>query len=112
MKKIWIKASILAVLCVSLVVLVAFGRQSSGHKVDRVKITEKYYPQQKDGEPIGIKSKQKLSLNDKEAKKDCAMKFDNGKTFDIECDRYVKYRVGEEVKITYADNELIKIRRK
>jgi len=80
--------------------------------LEKVVIKEKYYPHFGDGKAIGFETEKVISVSQTEEGSNCAMDFSNGETLEIDCDRYINYKIGETVYITYDKKEVIEIRRK
>ncbi|MCR8847195.1 hypothetical protein NQ095_02145 [Rossellomorea sp. SC111] len=109
MNVLWLKISILGLLVLTLVGLLILKIVVST-KGDWVVIEEKYFPGKDGHGPLGIQSGEKLDSPQSEST--CAMKFDNGLTFSVDCDEYLDYNIGEKVRIVSGDNNEVKLRRK
>ncbi|MCA1054440.1 hypothetical protein LCM10_05535 [Rossellomorea aquimaris] len=108
MGKVKIKVLVLCSLLVGFVCLL-FYKEATKVRIEKwMTIEEKYYPQADDGTATGIKTKEKIKGEG------CAIKFNSKKpvVYDVDCDRYTDYLVGERVKVTVQGEQLIKIRRK
>lgn len=109
MKKIIGKCLLLVLLIACLVGLVIYHPHPS---YEKVKIIEKYYSSKPTEKLTGSKTKKKLSLPTNSKTETCAMGFDNGKVFIMDCHTFLNYNIDEKVKIKYKDGKLIDIRRK
>ncbi|MEI2663402.1 hypothetical protein [Rossellomorea sp. LJF3] len=109
MKVLWWKAIILSLLVITLVCLLILKMVVST-KDDWVVIEEKYFPVKDGHDPLGIKSGEKLDTS--QSVSTCAMKFDNGHTYSVDCDEYLDYNIGEKVRIVSIDKYEVKLRRK
>ncbi|MGG3916114.1 hypothetical protein [Bacillus sp. es.034] len=109
MKVLWWKTTILSLLVLTLVCLLLLKIVIST-KGDWVVIEEKYFPAKDGHRPIGIKSGGKLDTP--QSGSTCAMKFDNGHTYSVDCDEYLDYNIGEKVRIVSVDKREVKLRRK
>ncbi|MCA1058542.1 hypothetical protein LCL96_06325 [Rossellomorea aquimaris] len=109
MKVFWVKTTILGMLVFILVSLVIIKVVESIQQ-DWVVIEEKYFPERKGLNPVGIRSGEILDVSKRNPS--CAMKFDNGRTFSVDCDEYLDFTVGEKVKIVSIENNKVKLRRK
>lgn len=109
MKKIIGKCLLLLLLILSLVVLLVYHPIQSYEKVT---IMEKYYSSKPKDKLTGSKTKKKLSLPTNAKSETCAMEFDNGKVFIMDCHLFLNYNIGEKVKIKYKNGKLLDIRRK
>ncbi|MBM7583845.1 biopolymer transport protein ExbD [Bacillus pakistanensis] len=109
MSKIVVKLSVLVILLLIFSFLVAYKAIELPNK-EKVTIEEKYYPI--DGKKLlsGVKSNKEITM--KNTTKKCAMEFSNSEIFFIQCDKYLNYKIGEEVFIEVQENDLMKIRRK
>ncbi|BCB04314.1 hypothetical protein [Bacillus sp. KH172YL63] len=107
MEKVGVKILILCVLILTLILLICFHVLRSP-KEEWVKIEEKYYPGKRGAEGIG--TGRVIDPRNREAS--CAMTFDNGRTFMMDCEEYLDFNMGEKVKIIYLDNKTVKLRRK
>ncbi|GER66628.1 hypothetical protein BpJC7_02020 [Weizmannia acidilactici] len=112
MSKITWKVVLLSVCLLLLAVLLFYQRPVSSYK--RVEIVDKFYTPNRKEVPVatGVKTKRKIKLAPTTTKPYCAMEFSNGKTLSMDCDTYLNYSIGENVKIKYRGNRLIDIRRK
>ncbi|WP_110928666.1 hypothetical protein [Bacillus massiliglaciei] len=81
-------------------------------RFQEVEIVEKYYPHFSDGKAIGFKTDEVIDVSKTEEGDNCAMKFSNGQILEIDCDRYLNYKVDETVYIKYSGKEITEIRRK
>ena len=106
-RKAWILGGLSAVLIILLIMYLV-----NPSRLQKVEIVEKYYPHFSDGKAIGFKTKEVIKVSKNEEGSNCAMKFSNGKTLEIDCDRYLSYRVGETVYISYNGKEVTAIQRK
>lgn len=109
MKVLWWKATILGLLVIMLVCLL-FLKIVVGTKDDWVVIEEKYFPLKDGHDPLGIKSGEKLDPSQRLTT--CAMKFDDGHTYSVDCDEYLDYNIGEKVRIVPIEKNQVKLRRK
>ncbi|OXS62128.1 hypothetical protein B0G93_105127 [Bacillus sp. V-88] len=109
MKVLWWKAAILSLLVITLVCLL-FLKIVVSTKDDWVVIEEKYFPLRDGHDPLGIKSGEKPDTSQRVST--CAMKFDNGHTYSVDCDEYLDYNIGEKVRIVSIDKNEVKLRRK
>ncbi len=109
MKAFWMKVIVLGLLVLLLMCLliVQFVNRD---KEDWVVIEEKYFPEGVGEGLVGIKSGKRLDMNDSNSS--CAMKFDNGRTYKVNCEEYLDFTVGEEVKIVTIEKNTVKLRRK
>ncbi len=73
-----------------------------------VRIEEKYFPAKQGSE--GIKSGEVINQHNSDPS--CAMKFDNGHTYKLDCDEYLDFTIGEKVKIVSIENKRVRLRRK
>ncbi|ASS95042.1 hypothetical protein BS1321_14565 [Peribacillus simplex NBRC 15720 = DSM 1321] len=85
---------------------------TSPSRLKKVEIVEKYYPHFSDGKAVGFKTNEVIDVTETEEGSNCAMKFNNGKTLEIDCDRYLTYKIDETVYITTEGNHVKEIRRK
>ncbi|MBN8193027.1 hypothetical protein JI667_12820 [Bacillus sp. NTK074B] len=109
MKALWMKVSVLGLLVLVLLCLLIVKLVVS-NKEDWVVIEEKYFPEGVGEGSVGINSGEKLDMNKSDSS--CAMKFDNGHTYKVNCDEYLDFTVGEEVKIVILKKNTVKLRRK
>ncbi|MGG4168287.1 hypothetical protein ABEW00_12625 [Rossellomorea vietnamensis] len=109
MRVLRLKIGILGLLVLTLVCLLILKIVVST-KGDWVVIEEKYFPAKDGHGPLGIKSGEKLDTP--QSGSTCAMKFDNGHIFSVDCDEYLDYNIGDEVRIVSIDNNEVKLRRK
>ncbi|MCK1994239.1 hypothetical protein [Peribacillus muralis] len=105
------KAVILIGLLAVLIILFIVYLTSPG-RLAKVEIVEKYYPHFSDGKAVGFKTNEIIAVSETEEGSNCAMKFNNGETLEIDCDRYLNYKIGETVYITTEGNHVKEIRRK
>ncbi|WP_149156763.1 hypothetical protein [Bacillus sp. CH30_1T] len=77
---------------------------------DWVMIEEKYFPANDKKGAEGIKSGEVIDENSSDPP--CFMKFDNGHTYKLDCDQYLDFKIGEQVKIVSVENNYVKLRRK
>ncbi|UII58556.1 hypothetical protein LS684_23500 (plasmid) [Cytobacillus spongiae] len=75
-----------------------------------VLIEEKYFPVNGNKGSTGIKTGE--VIDEKNRYPSCSMRFDNGRTYKVDCDQYLDFNVGEKVRIITVDNEYAKLRRK
>lgn len=106
-RKAWVLGGLIAVLIILVIIYLA-----NPNRLEKVEIVEKYYPHFSDGRAIGFKTKEVINVSKNKEGSNCAMKFSNGKTLEINCDRYLSYKVGETVYISYKDDEVTAIQRK
>ena len=109
MKAYWMKGTVLGLMGLLLMCLLIVKFVIS-NKEDWVVIEEKYFPEGVGEDPVGIKSGERLDMNDSNSS--CAMKFDNGSTYKVNCEEYLDFTVGEEVKIDTIEKNTVKLRRK
>jgi hypothetical protein len=109
MSKIVVKLSVLIILLLIFSLLVAYKAMELPNK-EKVSIEEKYYQVDGRDQLRGVKNKKGLKLEN--GTKKCAMEFSNSQIFFIQCDKYLDYKIGEEVFIEVKGNQLMKIRRK
>jgi hypothetical protein len=104
-----IKKTLLIMLAVVLVCLIIV-KIVVKTKEDWVVIEEKYFQTKEGRGLLGIKSGELLEIRGNNPS--CAMKFDNGLTYTVDCDEYLDFNVGEKVKIDSIVNDKVKLRRK
>ncbi|WP_409305698.1 hypothetical protein [Peribacillus sp. SCS-155] len=109
--KLVLKAVMLALLIVLFLFLLSYWRKESGAVSSKVKIEEKYYSPESNGRVTGISTNDVVSVEPKSSDHSavCAMKFSNNKILTLDCERYLDYRLGEEVKIRFRDGEVTEI---
>ncbi|SFC30259.1 hypothetical protein SAMN05443252_102637 [Bacillus sp. OV322] len=105
------KSSVLAGLTGMLAILLFVFFQDSSN-MEKVRINEKYYPEYANGKAVGFKTKKVINVSKTAEGNSCAMEFSNGKTLEIDCGRYLDYRVGDTVYIDYKGNHVTDIQRK
>ncbi|MGD6972186.1 hypothetical protein ACQCWA_14035 [Rossellomorea aquimaris] len=103
------KFVILCMLLVLLVGLFILKLVVISHE-DWVMIEEKYFPANDKKGAEGIKSGEVIDENSSDPP--CFMKFDNGHTYKLDCDQYLDFKIGEQVKIVSVENNYVKLRRK
>lgn len=112
MTKLILKAAVLILLTLFLVILF-IANPISSNKFEKVKIVEKYYTPHSKGTAKGITTKKSVAVSSiSKGDAACVMEFNNGKVLEMDCDMYLNYSVGENVKIKYKKNQLLEIRRK
>lgn len=99
----------LIILLIALVILGGKGPVPSTFK--ETVIVEKYYSPNADKSPIGITTGEVLEIDEEHAGQFCAMKFSNGKVLQVNCDKYLDYKIDEEVLIKYKGNQVIGIKK-
>jgi hypothetical protein len=109
MKVLWMKTIIFSMLVLVLVCLMIVKLVVSTQE-DWVIIEEKYFPAKDGRGPLGIKSGEILEMQS--SNPSCAMKFDNGLTYKVDCDEYLDFTIGEKVKIVSIEKDKVKLRRK
>ncbi|PFA70726.1 hypothetical protein CN378_00190 [Bacillus sp. AFS015802] len=109
MKAFWVKTAILGMLIFVLVGLMTVKIVVKTQE-DWVKIEEKYFPASDGSDPLGISSGERLEIQSGDPS--CAMKFDNGRTYKVDCDEYLDFTIGEKVKIVSIEKNTVKLRRK
>ncbi|MBV6683418.1 hypothetical protein [Rossellomorea sp. RS05] len=106
MGKIGLKLIVLGILIVILIGLGVMKWMNGTHN-GWLTIEEKFYPIA-ENTAQGVKTGREIDV----AGRRCSITLSNETTYEVDCDRYLDYRVGEKVKITVEEGELIKIRRK
>ena len=106
MDKIGFKLIVLGILVVLLIGLAGVKWMNS-YDNGWLTIEEKFYPIDA-STAQGVKTGREIDV----AGHRCFITFSNETTYEVDCDRYLDYRVGEKVKITVEEGELIKISRK
>ena len=109
MKAFRLKMIVLGVLVLVLVCLMIV-KSMMNNQEDWVVIEEKYFPEDVGEEPVGIKSGVRLDMQ--KSVSSCAMKFDNGRTYKVNCEEYLDFTVGDKVKIVAIEQNTVKLRRK
>lgn len=79
---------------------------------EREEIIEKYYPHTSDGTAVGFKSEKVIKVSRENEKSSCAFEFADGDLYEIDCARYLDYKVGDFVYIKTKGNKITEIRRK
>lgn len=105
-KKISIKLIVLGILVVFLIGL-AWVKWMGSSGNGWLTIEEKYYPID-EKKAKGVKTGREIDVSGP----GCSITFSNETTYEVNCDRYLDYRVGEKVKITVIEGQLTKISRK
>jgi hypothetical protein len=105
-----IKVSIFCFLLACLTLLLYYKISISPHNERWMTIEEKYYPQHNQNSLMGIKTEEVIGREHSM----CAIKFNKSESviYNVDCDRYADFRVGERVRVTVNDQKIIKIRRK
>jgi hypothetical protein len=112
MKKVILKIAIIIILTGILIFLLVYGKKDGdGSEIDKVTLVEKYYSPSDSSVASGVKSNKKIK-NDNKKEKKCIMEFSNNKIFDVDCDKYLDYQIGDKVIITYNNKKLIKMGKK
>ncbi|WP_409253979.1 hypothetical protein V1502_08795 [Bacillus sp. SCS-153A] len=112
MNKIIIKIAILLLLCCFLFFVIHFAKKDGDSlEKDHVKLMEKYFAPSQSTVATGVKSKKRIQVTEGEFSK-CAMEFSNKKIFEVECDRYLDYNIGDNIFITYQNDRLVRIGKK
>lgn len=106
-RKTVILGGLIAVLLILVVIYI-----TSPNRLEKVVIVEKYYPHFSDGKAIGFKTNEVIDVSQTEEGSNCAMKFDDGKILEIDCDRYLSYKVDETVYISSDGEQVTTIQRK
>jgi hypothetical protein len=99
-------------LLISLAVLLSliFYAKKINPTTAKVTIVEKFYRDPSSSEIQGIRTKKQLStLKDNVI---CAIEFSNQKTFIVDCEMYLDYKIGETVNIQFDGDKLHRISRK
>jgi hypothetical protein len=104
--KIGLKLIVLGILVFLLIGLGVMKWMNGAHN-GWLTIEEKFYPID-ENTAQGVKSGREIDVSGHR----CSITFSNETTYEVDCDRYLDYRVGEKVKITVEEGELLKIRRK
>ena len=79
---------------------------------EREEIIEKYYPHTSDGTAVGFKSERVIKVSRENGKSSCAFEFADKDIYEIDCARYLDYKVGDFVYIKTEGNKITEIRRK
>ena len=112
MKKVIIKIAIIIVLTGILTLMLIKGKKDGeGPEIDKVTLVEKYYSPSDSSIASGVKTNKTIK-NDNQKEKKCIMEFSNEKIFDVDCEKYLDYQVGDKVIITYNNKKLIKMGKK
>lgn len=110
MKKVIVK-TIVFIILLALFFFFLFERPTSSFI--SVEIVEKYYTPHSKGKAKGINTNSSVPVfTTPIGEAACLMEFDNGQILEMDCDTYVRYTIGEKVKIKYKKHRLIDIRRK
>lgn len=104
MKKVILTLLVLVLVSLMMVKIVVSTQE------DWVIIEEKYFPARDGRGPLGIESGEILDTQTND--QSCAMKFDNGHTYTVDCDQYLDFKIGEKVKIVSIEKKTVKLRRK
>lgn len=112
MNKVIIKIIIIIVLCGILALLFHYSKNDRNSlEKDKVTVMEKYFAPSQSSVATGIKSKKEIQVKESEAKK-CAMEFSNKKIFEVDCDKYLDYNIGDKIVIIHQNDRLVKIGKK
>ncbi|MGE8204460.1 hypothetical protein ACQKP0_07820 [Heyndrickxia sp. NPDC080065] len=110
MKKVVLKFVVLIILTILFFVLLQYQPTNSFIKVE---IVEKYYSPHSNGKAKGVKTRKSVPVETiPNGQAACLMEFSNGQILEMDCDTYLRYTIGERVKIKFIDHRLIDIRRK
>ncbi|TMU86938.1 hypothetical protein FGG79_02000 [Bacillus sp. BHET2] len=101
--KSWFLGLLLLILIGVVILKLVVSRQE-----EWVRIEEKYFPVSLGSE--GIKSGEVIDQHNSDSS--CAMKFDNGHTYKLDCEEYLDFTIGEKVKIVSIENKRVRLRRK
>jgi hypothetical protein len=112
MNKIVIKFGIVITLTGILVFMLHYKKED-GETLEKNKVTlvEKYFAPSQSQIAVGVKSKKEIDVQDSENKK-CMMEFSNKKLFEVDCDKYLDFKVGDKVVIMYQNENLVKLGKK
>jgi hypothetical protein len=112
MRKVVFKVVVFIMLTGILTFMLLFWKKDEdGSEIDKVKLVEKYYSPSDSSVASGVKTNKKIKRDNQNEKK-CIMEFSNNKIFDVDCDKYLDYNIGDKVVITYNKKKLIKMGKK
>ncbi|WP_421384939.1 hypothetical protein ACOJQI_09255 [Bacillus salacetis] len=112
MNKVIFKICIIIILsCILAFLLLNTKTDGDNLEKDKVTLTEKYYAPSQSSIAVGIKTKKEIAVKNTEKKK-CALEFSNKKIFEVDCDKYLDYKLGDKVVIRYRDDKLVKLGKK
>jgi hypothetical protein len=112
MNKIFIKVCIIVILLGVLAYLVFHTKKGGDNaEQDKVTLTEKYFAPSHSPVAIGVKSQKEIKVIESDRKK-CAMEFSNKKRFEVDCDKYLDFKIGDQVVITHQNDKLVKLGKK
>jgi uncharacterized protein YxeA len=113
MNKVLIKICIIIILSGILALLFLYTKNNDRDDLEKDKVTlmEKYFAPSSSNTAVGVKTKKEIEVTGSAGKK-CAIEFSNKKIFEVDCDKYLDYKIGDKVIITYQDKKLIKLGRK
>ncbi|TYR77271.1 hypothetical protein FZC79_00130 [Rossellomorea vietnamensis] len=112
MNKVIVKSCVFIVLAVILGIMLMYEiKKGEELKKDKVTLTEKYFAPGQSNVAVGIKTNKTIEIRDS-GEKHCAMEFSNKKIFEVDCDKYLDFTIGDKVIIIYKDNRLIKLGKK
>ncbi|WP_456271293.1 hypothetical protein [Bacillus sp. AK031] len=112
MNKVILKIAIIIILIGILTFMLLYEKtDDDGSQTDKVTLVEKYYSPSDSSVASGVKTNKEIK-NDNQKEKKCIVEFSNKKIFDVACDKYLDYRIGDQVIITYNNNKLIKMGKK
>ncbi|RIW38435.1 hypothetical protein D3H55_02550 [Bacillus salacetis] len=112
MNKVIIKICIIVILLGILIILLTHTLKD-GEMLEKDKVTlhEKYFAPSQSAVAVGVKSKKEIEVAEREGKS-CVMEFSNKKRFEVDCDKYLDFKVGDKVVITYKNQKLVKLGKK
>ncbi|TYS17600.1 hypothetical protein FZC78_06955 [Rossellomorea vietnamensis] len=111
MNKVIVKGCVFIALAVILGMMLMYESKEGEELKDKVTLTEKYFAPGQSDVAVGIKTNKSIEIRDSEEKY-CAMEFSNKKIFEVDCDKYLDFTIGDKVIIIYKDNRLIKLGKK
>ncbi|MGF2615915.1 hypothetical protein FZC84_07515 [Rossellomorea vietnamensis] len=112
MNKLIVKCCVVIILAGILSVMVIYGRDDVDVlERDKVTLVEKYFSPSDSNVAVGIKTKKQITVENKDGA-ECAMEFSNKKIFEVNCDKYLDFTIGDKVIITYKEDRLIRLGKK
>ncbi|MGM0844759.1 MAG: hypothetical protein ACQEUT_07250 [Bacillota bacterium] len=112
MNKLAIKLCVVFILCGILICMIVYEKKDEKEfEEKKVTLVEKYFSPSQTTVAEGVKTKKQITLRDRKGKK-CAMEFSNKKIFEVDCDKYLDFTIGDKVIITYRDEQLIRLGKK
>ncbi len=79
---------------------------------EEVVIKEKFFSESFSDKAQGITTDRQITLDSQSEKSQCAMEFSNDKTYIVECDLYLDFKIGEKVRIVYEGDHLYQINKR